>query len=262
MAYDAVRRNFGTMAKQYQAGNGASQGVQAALLAQRGFGGDPAILEAPLALFEALGVDAGESASRALRKLGNQYELLASLRIKRFPACTPAHAPVQALLDAKRRHGFEPQDVEAIEADLHTFSLLRLDPPDEVAPGFSLPYLLSAALVYGDLTLEQLSPERVHDARIRAVMARVRGVSDSRPTGREESAETVTIRLRDGRVVTGRATRVDRLDTPEEILAKFRACADLVLPTPQARRLEETLLKIEEHATVAEIMADVAPHHA
>lgn len=254
-----VRRNFGMMAKQYQAGNGASQGVQAASLALKGFTGDPAILEAPLGLFAALGVDPVQSTREPLRKLGNQYELRSSLRIKRFPACTPAHPPVQALLEAKRQYGFEADDVEWIDADLHTFSLLRLDPADEVEAGFSLPYLLSAALVYGELTLEQLSPERVRDTRIRAVMPRVRGVSDSVPSGREEGAETVTVHLRDGRIVTGQATRVDRLEAVDDIRTKFRTCAGLVLQPSQAERLEHSLLHMEECATIAEVMADVAP---
>ena len=49
-----VRRNFGTMAKALQTGNAARNGVNAALLAQKGFTADRTILEAPMGFASAL----------------------------------------------------------------------------------------------------------------------------------------------------------------------------------------------------------------
>src|SRR6185312_2193401 len=69
-----LRRNQGTMTKALHAGNGAQDGVHAALLAQRGFTGDPDILEAPLGLFMLLCLP-GECEPQALDRLGKPFEL-------------------------------------------------------------------------------------------------------------------------------------------------------------------------------------------
>jgi 2-methylcitrate dehydratase PrpD len=248
-----VRRSFGTMAKAVQAGNSASQGVQAAMLASTGFGGDPDVLEAPLGLLSALGVPV-DHAGRVLDKLGQTWELLASLKIKRFPACTPAHRPVQAVLQLRREHGFAPEDVELIEADFHPYSLMRDDPADEIAAGFSLPFTLAAALVDGDLTLDQMSDERVHDPRVRRLMARTRPLAGAPPDGLDEQAERVIVHLADGRALTGEVTRVDRFETPEELTAKFRECAARTLPVSQVAHLQDLVMRLDQLPTIGELV--------
>ncbi|HVA25005.1 MAG TPA: MmgE/PrpD family protein [Chloroflexota bacterium] len=253
-----VRRNFGTMAKAYQAGNAASQGVQAAMLAADGFNGDPEILEAPLGLFAALGVPP-EGVEHALAQLGTKLELLASLRIKRYPACTPAHQPIQIALQLKREHGFAVEDIEMIEADLHTFSLLRLDPQDDVAAGFSAPFLISVALLDGEMGLDQLREERIHDRRVRELMARVRSSADSFPSGGDEQAETITLRMRDGRVLTSQSKRVNRMDSRDDIDEKFRYCAGHSLAPEQVERLREQVMRMEDLASIGELLSIAAP---
>lgn len=256
-----VRRNFGTMAKAFQAGNAACQGVQAAMLAAEAFTADPEILEAPLGLFEALGASS-HSVEHALGKLGTTFELLASLRIKRFPACTPAHRPVQALLALRREHGFAPDNVECIEADLHTFSLLRLDPRDPVEAGFSLPFLAATAIVDGDVSLAQLDEAHLAEPRVRAVMARVRPLADSTPSGSDEELEVVRVHLRDGTVLEREVSRVDRLETGQEIHDKWFACATRVLPAEQAERVYDHAMRLEELATLQPLMSATVPAEA
>lgn len=253
-----IRRNFGTMAKAYQAGQASSEGVQAAMLAARGFTGDPEILEAPLGLLQALGAQAGAGTEATLSKLGRVFELQAPLRIKRFPACTPAHRPIQAVLALRRQHQFGPDDVQRIEADLHTFSLLRLDPADEVAAGFSLPYLLAAAVVDGEVGLEQVRPERVHDEAVRAVMARVTPLGDSAPSGSDEGAETVRVHLRDGRVLEGQVRGVARLDSPDEVEAKFMSCASRVLSPRGAQQVIAVVKRLNSLDNLAELTSSIA----
>ena len=48
------RRSMGTMTKALHSGNGARGGIEAAMLAMRGFTGDPEIIEAPLGFVAAI----------------------------------------------------------------------------------------------------------------------------------------------------------------------------------------------------------------
>ena len=59
------------------------------------------------------------------------------LRLKRFPACNPGHPLIDAALRLVHDQHVLADDIELIEADLHTFSLLRPEPWDEESAGFS-----------------------------------------------------------------------------------------------------------------------------
>lgn len=246
-----LRRNMGTMTKALHAGNAASDGVRAALLAQRGFTADQEILEAPLGLVNALCLP-GESDWTPLDKLGRPFELEAHLGIKRFPACTPSHIPVEALLRLKRRHGLRADDIGVVEADLHPFSLLRPDPSEAIATGYSLPYLLAIALLDGEVGLDQVGDARLRDPEVRELMARVRHDPSA---ASEDGAERVTVRLRDGRVLSEELAHDPDLSTPDEIERKYRACAGRMLPTEAVERLYQWVMEMERLEDVRAITA-------
>jgi 2-methylcitrate dehydratase PrpD len=251
-----LRRNQGTMAKALHAGNAAMDGVQAALLAGRGFSGDPEILEAPLGFFNALCLPGESDTEPLLSRLGKPFDLEEASDIKPFPACSPSHKPVQAILDLRARNGFAVDEIESIEADLHTFSLFRLDPREAIATGFSLPYLLAIALVDGKLGIDQVGESRLHDPQVRALMARVKHNPDCAP---ESGAERVTVRLRDGRVLGAEAPAVRNLHTTEEVEIKFRDCAGRALAPEAVDHLHALTMRLDELEDIRELTAACGP---
>ncbi len=102
-------------------------------------------------------------------RLGRPYVLEGALRIKRYPACNPGHPLIDAALRLLTEHRIAADAIESIEADLHTFSLLRLEPCDEESAGFSGAFLIAATLIHGAFTLDQLSDEVVRDPRVTAL---------------------------------------------------------------------------------------------
>ncbi len=239
-----VRRSFGTMAKAVQAGNSASQGVQAALIAQSGLGGDPDVLEGPLGLLSALHVPI-EHADRTLAKLGSTWELMAGLKIKAIPACNPSHRPIEAAIQLRQQHGFAPEDVERVEADFHPFSLMRDDPADEIGGGFSLPFLVAVALVDGQVGLDQMRDDRVHDPRVRALMARTQPRADRQGIQPDEDSESVIVHLKDGRTLTASVKDSRRVESMADIEAKFRDSAGRTLAPDQVERLLDAVMRLE-----------------
>ena len=246
-----LRRNQGTMARALHAGNGAMLGVQAALLARAGFSADPEILEAPLGLLSLLCLS-GECDPTRLERLGSPFELEGGARIKAFPACAPSHKPLAAILALQAEAGFGPEDVEAIDADLHEFSLFRGDPEEEAAAGFSLPYLLAVAVVDGRLGVEQILRSTTPDARVRSLMSRVRNAPGAQGT----EAERVTVHLRDGRILAKDIRHAPTL-TGDAIDAKLRDCASAVLDESDIHRLETQVRRLERLADIRELMATV-----
>ncbi|HWG03534.1 MAG TPA: MmgE/PrpD family protein, partial [Beijerinckiaceae bacterium] len=232
------RRNMGTMAKAFHSGHAARAAIEAVLLAERGFTADPEVLEAPLGFMRALTAPEEPDWDAIVARLGHPFGLAGKVKFKPYPACTPIQPVLEAVLALRREAGFGYEDVAAVEADLHIFSLFRLDPADADAVGFSGPYLVAAALVHGKVGLDEVEAEAVHDARVRALMPRIH----HRP---QKENEMVTIRLADGRSLTRAAAPVRRLAGEAEVVAKYRDCANRVLDADVVAELQERVLALE-----------------
>ena len=249
-----VRRNFGTMAKALQTGNAARNGVIAALLAQRGFTADPTILEAPMGFAGALCLE-GECDWNALTKdLGKYFYMEQLPPIKRFPTCTPAHRPIEGLLALRQEHGFTADDVESVESDFHLRSLSRTDPQEAIAGPNSMPFILAVALLDGKVTLEQLTEEKIHDPRVRAIMAQVRHHPNERRPGQAEPPDRVTIKLKNGAVHTIEVAERTTLKTKSEIYAKYMSCATMTLSQSRAEQLGGLVDRLENTPHLAALM--------
>ena len=211
------RRNMGTMAKALHSGQAARAGIEAALLARRGFTGDAEIIEAPLGFARAICAPDAPKWSAIADDLGRRFVLERPTPIKIYPACTPIHPAIDAILSLRQDIGAEIEAIEAIEAKFHRFSLFRLVPEDVDGLGFSAPFLLSAAFVRGRFGLGEIGEDMLHDARIQALMRRVVETGGT--------PERVTIRFKDGRVVSRDVSKLRRLTDWDSVREKFRSCA-------------------------------------
>ena len=241
------RRNMGTMAKALHSGNAARAGIEAARLAQRGFSADPEIIEAPLGFLQAVVNPEDRDLAAITERLGRPYVLEGLLRIKRYPACNPAHPLIDAALRLHHEHSIRAQDVETIEADLHTFSLLRPSPWDDDSAGFSGAFVIAATLMHGRFTLTELSHDVVHEPSLKALMEKIRHVPAGDP-------ETIGVRLRGGKTVTIDVRPVTRLSAREDICTKFRVSAASVLAPSEVARLEELILTLDRLPDVAGLL--------
>ena len=250
-----LRRNQGTMAKALHAGNAARDGVHAALLAARGFTADVDILEAELGLVSAICLP-GEADWSPLSRLGAPYDLAGVPAIKRYPACSPSHKPVTAMLKLRASNVFDIDEIDSVEADLHTFSLLRTDPQEAIATGYSLPYLLSVALLDGEVGLEQVQAYRLNDPAVRALMAKVRHDPTAAQAGGQER---VTVRLADGRTLMAEQNTKPDLHDWISVQTKFGECAGRVLDDAHVLRLRESVEAIPDDRTVSKVLDLTAP---
>ena len=242
------RRNMGTMAKALHSGNAARAGIEAAMLAQRGFTADTAIIEAPLGFLEAVVLPDERDLAAVTERLGRPYVLEGALRIKRYPACSPGHPLIDAALQLVDEHRISADAILSIEADLHTFSLLRLEPCDEESAGFSGAFLIAATLVHGAFTLDQLSNEVAHDPRVTTLMKRIRHVPATEP-------ETMTVVMSDGHRMTTDVRPASRLSERAAIREKLDRCAVPVVGRTAGEILKEQIAKLDEQPDLGRLMA-------
>ncbi len=242
------RRNMGTMAKALHSGQGARFGIEAATLAQRGFTSDCQIIEAPLGFLQAVVDPPDRDIAAITERLGKTYVLEGTLRIKRFPACNPGHPLIDAALRLVHEKAVAADEIEAIEADLHTFSLLRDAPWDDESAGFSGAFLIAATLIHRAFTLDQLTDDVVRDPRVKALMARIRHVPAGEP-------EKLKVTLRGGHGISVDVLPVVRLSARADICEKFRDCAKRVLDPDAVDALEHLVLTIEQQPDMSRLMA-------
>ena len=260
-----LKANFGWNAKPFHAGMAARSGVESAQLVDAGLSASPCVLDDRLGFFAAFtGAEPATQAQDGLAILGD------GIAFKRYPSCTGTHAVIDALLALCGEHGIRPEDVELVTCGTTPevpSELLHPFPDDADQARFSMNFAAAVALAEGAVELEHFSEEVLAQPLIRELMARCELVVDprlDRPPAVRTPAALVEVRLTSGATV---ARRVDSAKgnpqnplAPEELAAKFRACAARRLRDDgQVRALQETLLHLEELADVEEIATVARP---
>ncbi|HBK05568.1 MAG TPA: MmgE/PrpD family protein [Acetobacteraceae bacterium] len=259
----------GAWNKRLHPGWAAQAGITAASLARQGFIGATRPYSGRFGFYNAyLGARAeGLDLGRATAGLGTVWELAAT-SIKPFPACHFTHAAIDAALVL--RDGVAAGDIESITALVPEQVIPvvcepeanKQRPANAYDAQFSVPFLVAAAWVRGQLTLAELEPETLADPDILALAGRVGyAVDPDSPFPRTYSGELV-VRLRDGRTLRHREEinrgAPDRPLSNADITAKYRGNAAMALTAGAADRIEQAVLSLAQYP-VAALAESIAP---
>lgn len=193
-----------SMSKPLHAGRAAEGGLLAAQLAAQGVTGSLDVLDGAAGLGRAMAD--GPDWSSVAATLGREFHIT-RMTFKSHACCGHTFAAIDGALELKRRLQISPDDIARIHVATYAPALEVAGNPDPATPAearFSLPYVVSSALVHGSVRLAATTPQRIHDTATRALMKRleltVDPELDAAFPGRR--AARVTITTRDGRVDT------------------------------------------------------------
>ena len=249
-----LRANMGTMAKALVSGNAARNGVMAATLAERGFTAEKSILETAQGMAEVFCDEGDIDWNSMTRDLGKRYELERGAITKEYPCCSPAHRPIEAVLEIVKEHDIRAEDVDWIECDPHSFSLRRSEAKDAHEGQYSLLYCLSVALLDRRMGVQQMTDERVRAQDVQALMRRLRIVPPPDGPVERRPKERVTIHLKNRQSYSTEITRPRRIDNREDLETKFLACVKESLSLETATRVRDTVLNLENVPDIAELL--------
>lgn len=249
----------GTMAHVMELAYGSRDGIEAALLAKAGFTSHPDILETPQGFCEALIEEGGYDLEAMTRDLGGSYQIVdPGISLKKYPCCYRSHRALDAYYDLLQEHRLGPADVDRIVVDMNLYDsyLMKFpEPRTGEEAKFSFPHIFGAALLKGKVWIDSFSDEAVIDASYAQARRRVdQVVHPDWPTTRAEARIPVTIRLKDGRMLT-KENPTPREPTLDELLARFREAADGVLTRERTERSIEQLLALERVEDFSPVMA-------
>ena len=239
------------MSKPLHAGHAAEAGALAALAAGRGVTGALDVLEGEAGFGAAM--SQGADWRRAVDGLGSRYNI-AAMTFKNHGCCGHSFAAIDAVLAMQREHGLTPDDIAGITVGTYRPAVEVTDRHVVATPfegRFSTPFTVASALVHGSVRLDAVTPERLADPRVQALMRRVRMVVDPRcdadfPARRSALVE---IETRDGRRLNHyQATRKGDPDAPlsdAELSDKFFELTTPVIGRAAAERLLTTLWSID-----------------
>ena len=256
----AVMANVGTMTKSSHCGNAGRLGLEAALLAARGFTASEEAIEAPGGWAHAFYREGFDFA--AAEAFGRPWRMVdPGLATKKHPSQYGTHRGIDAALELRQRYGLDPADIAAVRIVGPVMSYINRPFPRTGLEGkFSYQYTVAAALLDGQVTIDTFRDARRFAPDMEALLPRVElHLDPAIPANFEEMWVEVAVRTRDGRTLTARCERPRGIWgnplTPEERLAKFRQTAGVVLSPPQVERVIQLIEGLDALGDLEELLA-------
>lgn len=230
-----LRSQFGSAAKPLHAGLAARNAVNAALLAQAGFIGQPEGVLDSLLTSHGGGRQKPECLTAGW---GTPWRILQpGLEFKRYPTCGGTHSAAEAALALRARllaQGDALAEIALVEVSFppgaDTAPFIR-QPATGVEARFSLEYVIADALYHGEVPLTHYGEQPV-DAAIASLAAKVeRHVDPAAPPDAldpEMRFHRLTLTLQDGRQISDIVTRKQTAARPTDLDAKLRAILQLL----------------------------------
>src|SRR6202008_3720844 len=217
----------------------------------------------PNAIEEAFGqlVGDGFRPEPVTEELGRRWEITRNyFRLR--ACCNPIYSALDALEDILTEHKPTADSIARIDVATYRFAanMREPDPANYFAAKYSLPHAAAALILRGTAGYHAFTEEAVRDPAIAAFRRRVTVREDpdlSAQVPRLKPAR-VTVTLTDGRQVTRlrESARGDYQDPygEDEIRAKFRELAAVVLGAAAVARVEKLVDRLDDVPRLAELV--------
>jgi 2-methylcitrate dehydratase PrpD len=246
----ALRANIGHMVKCTHCGNAAAGGLEAAMLAARGFTANPDILadaEGFVAAFYPKGIDRD-----VLLGYGKPFRFTdPGMAIKFYPSKYPTHFGISAALEARQGIA-DPRQIASVRIITpHMPDVERPAPASGLEGKFSFQYTVACALLDGNVGIASFHDDRRFRADMVALLPKIAVEADrSIPTAFNQMRVAVEVTLRDGSRHLATCERPPGFwGAPLDIVqhrAKVSDCLATRLDATRAARVTQLLESLEE----------------
>lgn len=232
-------------------------GTHATLLAKYGISGPPAVFEGNKGFMEAI---AGEF---TINWDSENLEKVTDTIIKRYNAEIHSQSSIEGMMDLKEEHKFTASDVERIDIEIFDVAFNIIGGGEEgdktivrrkEEADHSLQYMVSAALLDGQVMPQQYEQDRIEKDDIQSLLQKVKvtplqAFSDRFPG---EMCTRLTVHLTDGTEYSIEKTDYEGFTTRpmswETVTAKFNLLANPYMERKEREKLIKTVYSLENHS--------------
>ena len=246
----------GVMTKRFGAGKAAQNGVMAAELAKLGFTGSRTVLEGTWGYLKAFSDKTFPEELTA--KLGETFNIMETT-FKPYPCCKALHSAIDGTLHVKAEHKIDPEQVAEVVVGGYEKLVKMHDiyaPATAMSAQFSIPYVVATALLNGAPDVASFDDKNIHDEKVLALARKVRLVEDAEIAQHFPAHEPsrVTVKLKDGNsyskaVICSKGTPENPMSR-QELEAKFKSFASLIIPQQQTAKVVDMIWAIESVGNV------------
>ncbi|HWP59888.1 MAG TPA: MmgE/PrpD family protein [Candidatus Acidoferrales bacterium] len=250
----------------------AANAVVAALLAERGITGPQDIMESRGGFIRAV---AGKVDGDRLLAPVQTYRIM-EVNTKYFNTIRMAQTAVAGALRLVQEHGLKWTDLASVTVYLPTREHAshegiwndpsRLRPQNRDSANHSIAFSLAAGLVDGELGPEQYREEKLRDPDVLSLVDKISLQADPALDAHWPKAAVTRVALR---ARGGKSYEATTLYPPghhrnpltdEQLNEKFRRLAKAVLSAARAQRVIETVARLDELSSAAELTRQLRPH--
>ena len=255
----SITVNTGTMTKASHAGHGARMGVEAALLAARGWTAHADVFGTGK-FFETFYCEKPHEPELFLQNFGSPYYMLApGVGFKKYPSNYFTHRAIDAALDLRARHELRAERIERVEIDFPDFPHVARAPKNGLDGKFSVQYCTALALLDGRVGVESFSDARRFAADMETMLGRMHvNLRGDISSDIERTYSVVRVHTTDGVCLEARC------DVPRgfpgvplsrsERITKFYDCVGETLAPAAAADLVGAIESLDGSPDVASIM--------
>lgn len=259
-----LRANFGTMTKSFHAGHAARNGVEAAILASRGFTASNNVLESNLGFCDLFTEGKNYGLNKIVEGLGDPFSLLSpGVGKKPYPSCAATHSFLDGIFGLIDQHDIKAEDVDSVECGIFyrlPTQLIHSNPQTGLEGKFSLEFCIALALQERCVNIRQFTDSKVKEPKIQELIKRIKKevTDEAGVKGTPYPTAIITVHMRNGKTYPCRVK--NRKGSPanplsaEEVMNKFMDCAQLNYSAHQSRRIAEAVMDIEKAEDIGNII--------
>jgi 2-methylcitrate dehydratase PrpD len=252
---ESWQTEIGHMTKSFHTGIAARNGIVAALLANIGYEGPPAIFDGQYNLFDAF--SAGKQNSEDLiKELGTTFEIM-NTGFKIYSSCRVTHAPLDAFFIIMHENNLAFDDIREVTVKVPAGALSQINGNELLT--HNMQYVLAVAAVNGDITSDQFH-QKSNDPRVSDLSKRVKVIAEPKL---EESLATKRSGIVNLITTSGKEfeQRVDDATgepgnplSQHKLEEKFINLAEQVLPKEQVGKILQSVSRLEELQNIGSLM--------
>ncbi len=255
-----LRESFGSMNKSFNPGRAASNGIFAALLAEKNFTSSNGMIEAKRGWANTISTK--QNFREITEGLGLHYEAALN-SYKPFACGIVLHPAIDAAIQLRNENHLNSDQIERVEIKVNPLVLEltgKKNPQSGLEGKFSVYHAVAVALVEGAAGEKQFSDRAISDPAIIALRRKIIPVIT---TGIATSQVDMVIVLKDGRILERHIQHaIGSLEVPmsdQALEAKFSDLADGILPGPAIRKVMDLCWNVEKLGNAADIARMCVP---